>query len=91
MALGVEIMPLLTKICERWREGPYSAYQYHPSEGAMEFLTQGKEALLAIAAAAPWDVPDGLATSGIQGEPNSFSETVDGIPVEMLRALGEDW
>ncbi|MBV9512273.1 MAG: DUF4274 domain-containing protein [Caulobacteraceae bacterium] len=89
--IGREIIPLMTKICERWREGSYSPYQYYPSGGAMEFLTQGEETLLALAAAVPWDVPDGLATSGIRGEPNSFSETVDGIPVEMLRALGEDW
>jgi hypothetical protein len=88
---GPEVVALMTRICEMWREGAYSTYAYRPSEGAIEYLTQGKDAMLALAATEPWDEPDDLATAGIQGEPNSFDRTIDGVPVEMLRALGENW
>jgi len=47
--------------------------------------------MLAIAKSAPWSAPDDLATARIQGEPNNFERTIDEVPVEMLRALGETW
>jgi hypothetical protein len=28
---------------------------------------------------------------GPVGKPNEFERAIDGVPVEMLRALGEDW
>jgi hypothetical protein len=36
-------------------------------------------------------VPDDLARAGVQGEPNAFERTIDGVPIEILRALGEKW
>ena len=86
-----ESIDLVMRICEKWRKGAYQTYAYRPCEGVMEYLTQGKEAMQALAAAVPWDVPDDLATAEIQGEPNEFEHTVDGVPVEILRALGENW
>ncbi|HEX4183054.1 MAG TPA: DUF4274 domain-containing protein [Caulobacteraceae bacterium] len=90
-ALDQEAIALMMRICEMWRQDAYPTYAYLPSEGVVEELARGEEVLLAIAAAAPWDVPDGLATAGIRGEPNSFERAIDGVPVEMLRALGESW
>lgn len=86
-----EIAALMMKICKMWLEGAYPTYAYRPAEGAIEYLAQGEKAMLALAAATPWDVPDDLAAAGIQGEPNNFERTIDGVPIEMLRALGEDW
>jgi len=91
MDAGDEIVELAKQICQMWREGAYPSYAYQPSEGALTYLTQGEDAMLAIAAGVPWDVPDGLAKAGIQGEPNNFVRVIDGVPVEMLRALGENW
>ena len=89
---GEEVVPLMVHICERWRDGAYPNYAYRPSEAVIEYLKQGEEALLAIVNAVPWDMPVGLATAGIKGEPNNFvGKVIDGIPVDMLRALGETW
>jgi hypothetical protein len=85
-----ESIGLLKQICQMWRDGAYRSYAFRPSWVAVEYLTQGEDAMRALAAAVPWDVPPELATAGIQGEPNDFEETANGVPVEMARALGED-
>jgi hypothetical protein len=89
--LSAETLPLVLKICEMWRGGAYQTYAYRPSYAATHILDQGKEAVLSLAKAVPWEVPDGLATAEISGEPNTFDGTIDGMPVEMLRAMGEEW
>jgi hypothetical protein len=86
-----ESVDLMMRICERWREGAYQTYAYQPVWSVIEVLAQDEKAKLALAAAVPWDVPDDLARTGVQGEPNEFERTIDGVPVEMLRALGEEW
>lgn len=86
-----ESVNLVLKICQMWQNGAYQTYDYLPMEHTFEYLNQGEEAMLALAAAVPWDVPHGLATAGIHGQSNCFEQTIDGWPIEMLRALGEDW
>ena len=82
---------LMLRICEMWRQGAYTTYNYRPGDAAITYLEQGADAMRALAQSVPWDVPDDLATTGIHGEPNRFEMTVDGVPVEMLEALGESW
>src|SRR5579859_2705680 len=56
-----DIVGMIKTICRMWREGAYPTYAYHPSEAAIEYLAQGEEAMVTLAAAAPWDVPPGMA------------------------------
>jgi hypothetical protein len=84
-----EAMAVMMLICEMW--DTYSTYAYRPSEGAVYEMSQGKAAMQKIAADVPWSVPDSLATAEIQGEPLDPGRTIDGVPIEMLRALGEEW
>jgi hypothetical protein len=81
----------MTLICRVWRDSAYLTYDYLPHDLVVaEYLAKGEQAMLALAAAMPWEVPHDLATAGIHGEPNTFSDNlVDGIPVEILEALGE--
>ena len=89
--IGDDVIGLMIHICQMWAQGAYPSYAYQPSWAALTYLDQGEEAMRAIAASVPWEVPDDLAAAGIHGEPNNFERTIDGIPVEMLRALGENW
>jgi hypothetical protein len=85
------LVAMMPKICEMWRDGAYPTYAYRPGGRAVEALAEGPDKMRALAAAVPWDVPDDLAAAELSGEPNEFERAIDGVPVEMLRALGEDW
>jgi hypothetical protein len=67
------------------RHGAYPTCAYVPSECAMKYLAKGKRALRTLAAGAPWELPEDLATAGLPGEPHGFERTIDGIPVETPR------
>ena len=82
---------LLVRICEMWGKGAYQTYAYVPSDAAVMEMGQGEDAMRALAASVPWDVPESLASARIEGVENAFRGSIDGIPFEMLRALGEDW
>jgi hypothetical protein len=87
-----EAIDLIALICQTWRLGGYPNYAYRPHDVAItEYLANGIEAMQELAANVPWDVPDDLPTAGIHGEPNNFDDTVDGIPTDVLLALGEDY
>ena len=88
---GPDVVALMMRICEMWAKGAYPTYAYAPSAAAVEAIGQGEEAMRALAAAVPWDVPEGLASAKIEGAENVFNGSIDGIPFEMLRAMGEDW
>jgi hypothetical protein len=89
-SFGDDAIDLMILICKTW--SAYSTYAYRPDAFVCdEYLGKGEGAMQALAAAAPWNVPDGLSMAGLHGQPNDFGRTIDGVPVEMLRALGEDW
>lgn len=82
-----EAASLMKVICENWSRGTYTTYAFLPSEAALDHLRQGEEAMVALAAKTPWNVPDDMARAGIQGEPNNVERALDGIPYEMIEAL----
>jgi len=86
-----DVVDLLMRICEMWGAGAYQTYAYAPSDAAVQAIGQGEDAMRALAASVPWDVPEGLATARIEGVENVFTGSIDGVPFEMLRAMGEDW
>jgi hypothetical protein len=86
-----DVLALMVRVCRMWGQGAYSNYAYAPSEVAVEAIDQGEDAMRALATAVPWDVPESLASAKIEGVENVFERSIDGVPVEMLRAMGEDW
>jgi hypothetical protein len=85
-----DVVDLMTNICEMWGKGAYPT-AYAPSDAAVREMAQGEDAMRALAASVPWDVPESLASAKIEGVQNVFQDSFDGVPFEMLRALGEDW
>ncbi|HZZ90135.1 MAG TPA: DUF4274 domain-containing protein [Caulobacteraceae bacterium] len=86
-----ENLSLILKICEMWREGAYQTYAYRPGILEDEMRIGTLETTLAGASRVPWNVPTDLARPEIKGEPNEFERVIDGVPIQMLRALGEEW
>jgi len=81
-----DIVDLMVAICRNWAAGLYRDYAFEPDFVALEYLAQGEAAMRALAGRVPWEVPDDLAAAPIQGVPNRFERSIDGVPLAMLQA-----
>ena len=72
--LGVDRLPFMIEICERWAAGQYKQYRFRPLD--VPSLDPDSH---------PWPVPESLARAQMQGEMLDTSEWNEGYPDELLR------
>lgn len=81
-----DAVDLMVAICRNWAAGLYRDYAFEPADVALEYMNQGPAAMRDLAGRLPWDMPDDMAAAPIQGVPNMFERTIDGVPLAMLQA-----